>query len=138
MSDFEQLTERMRRMLDQTFGDLGWPSRGEAAGGWAPLVDIEEMDDSYVVEADLPGVKREDVNIEIVGHELIITGDVKGREHKGELRRQMRRMGHFEYRLGLPTQVDPDKIEASLTDGVLTVRIPKSEKEQRRQIEVKA
>ena len=135
LSDFETLTERMRRMLEQTFGDFGWASSTEV--GWSPLVDIEEEDGSYVVEADLPGVKREDVNIEIVGNELTITGDVKERERKGAMRRQTRRTGHFEYRLSLPTQVDPDKVEASLKDGVLTVRVPKAERAQRRQIEVK-
>ena len=54
------------------------------------------------------------------------------------MRRQTRRTGHFEYRLSLPTQVDPDKVEANLKDCVLTVRVPKAERAQRRQIEVKA
>lgn len=49
-------------MLEQIFGSLGWPSPTEQ-GGWSPLVDIEEADDAYVVEADLPGVKRQDVTI---------------------------------------------------------------------------
>ncbi len=137
LAELEQVTERMRRMLEQTFGGFEWPSPSEA-GGWSPLVDIEEADDAYVVEAELPGVKREDVNIELVGNELTITGEVKQRERKGALRRQTRRTGRFEYRVGLPDQVDPDKIEANLTDGVLTVRVPKSERAQRRKIEVKS
>jgi HSP20 family protein len=138
MTEFDQLMDRMRRMLDQTFGDFGWPSRTEGViAAWSPPVDIEEADDAYVVAADLPGVNRQDVKIEIVGNELMITGDVKEREHTGEVRRQMRRSGHFEYRLRLPTQVNADNVEATLKEGVLTVRAPKSEKEQRRQIEVK-
>jgi hypothetical protein len=72
----------MRRMLDQTFGSFGWPAPAEARG-WSPLVDIEEADDAYVIEAELPGVKPENVNIELVGNELAITGKVKEREHKG-------------------------------------------------------
>ena len=64
-SELEQMTQRMRRMLDQTFGG-GWPSPlVTEAPGWSPLVDIEEQDDTYVLEAELPGVKREDVNIEL-------------------------------------------------------------------------
>src|ERR687887_1500957 len=136
LSEFEQITERMRRMLDQTFGGLGWTSPVEA-GGWSPLVDVEETDDAYVVEAELPGVKRDDVNIELVGNELAITGQIKERERKGAVRRQARHTGRFEYRLGLPSQVDPEKVDASLKDGVLSVRVPKSERAQRRKIEVK-
>lgn len=137
LSEFEQVTERMRRMLDETFGSFGWPSSAET-GGWSPLVDIEEADDAYLVEAELPGVRREDVNIELVGNELTITGEVKQRERKGALRKQTRRTGRFEYRVSLPTQVDADKIDAGLKEGVLTVRVPKSERAQRRKIEVKS
>jgi HSP20 family protein len=134
-SDFEQVTERMHRMLEQTFRDFGLQSPAQQAG-WLPLVDIEETDDSYVIEAELPGVKREDVNIELVGNELTISGEMKQRERKGILRRQSRRVGEFEYRVVLPHQVDPEDVEASLTDGVLSVRVPKSERAHRRKIEV--
>ena len=137
LSELEQVAERMRRMLDQTFGSFDWPSPEEARG-WSPLVDIEEADDAYVVEAELPGVKREDVNIELVGNELTITGEVKEREHKGALRRQTRRTGRFAYRVGLPAQVGAENIEARLSDGVLTVRVPKAERAQRKKIEVKS
>ncbi len=137
LSELEQVAERMRRMLDQTFGSCDWPSPAEARG-WSPLVDIEEADDAYVVEAELPGVKREDVNIELVGNELTITGEVKEREHKGALRRQTRRTGRFAYRVGLPAQVGAENIEARLSDGVLTVRVPKAERAQRKKIEVKS
>lgn len=136
LSELEQVTDRMRRMLEQTFGGFDWPSPA-LAGGWSPLVDIEEADDAYVVEAELPGVKQEDVNIELVGNELAVTGEVKQRERKGALRRQTRRTGRFEYRVALPDHVDADKVDASLKDGVLTVRVPKSERAQRRKIELK-
>jgi HSP20 family protein len=138
LREFEQATERIRRMLDETFGGFGSPSSLTEADGWSPLVDIEETDDGYVVEAELPGVKREDVKIEVVGNELTITGEVKERERKGTLRKRTRRTGRFDYRVGLPSQVDPDKIEAKLHEGVLTLQVPKSERAQRRQIEVKA
>jgi HSP20 family protein len=137
LSELEQVTQRMRRMLEQTFGEFGWPSQLIEREGWSPLVDIEETDDAYVLEADLPGVRREDVDVELVGTELMITGEVKQREHKGTVRRRARRSGRFEYRVGLPAQVDPEKIEARLKDGVLEVRVPKSERAQRRRIELK-
>jgi len=134
-ADLDQLGERMRRLLEQTFRDL--PPALTDTAGWVPAVDVEEQDDAYVVEAEVPGVKREDVNIELVGNELAITGDIKEKERKGVLRRRTRRVGRFEFRVTLPNQVDPEKIEAELTDGVLTVRVPKAERAQRRQIEVK-
>jgi HSP20 family protein len=131
--DLEQVSERMRRLLEQTFGGM----LGEPVG-WIPAVDIEEQEDAYIVEAEVPGVKREDVNIELVGNELMITGELKERERKGIIRRSTRRVGRFEFRVTLPDQVDPEKIDASLNDGVLTVRVPKSERAQRRRIEVKS
>jgi HSP20 family protein len=139
LTELEQMTQRMRRMLDETFGGFGLSSPRLMEGtSWSPMVDIEERDDAYVIEAELPGVKREDVNIELVGNELAITGEIKEREHKGAVRRRTRRTGRFEYRVTLPNQVDAEKIEAGLDQGVLTVRVPKSEREQRRKIEIKA
>src|SRR5919108_5258073 len=118
LSELEQVSERMRRLLDQTFGDVGWPSAFRE-GAWSPPVDIEETDDAYVLEAELPGVKREDVDIEIVGNELTIRGQVVERERQGVLRRRTRRTGRYEYRVTLPDQVDGHKIDANLKDGVL-------------------
>jgi HSP20 family protein len=139
LNDLEQMTQRMRSMLDQTFGGFGWASPLLTEGaGWSPLVDIEERDDAYVLEAELPGVKREDVNIEVVGNELAITGEIKEKERKGALRRRMRRTGRFEYRVRVPDQVDASKIEASLDQGVLTVSVPKAERAQRQKVEIKS
>jgi HSP20 family protein len=136
--ELDEMTERMRRMLDETFA-AGFTRPTLRSGlGWSPLVDLEETDDAYVVEAELPGVKRQDVDVELVGDELTITGEIKERERRGILRRQTRRTGRFDYRVTLPERVDGDKVEASLADGVLTVRVPKSERAQRRKIEIKA
>ena len=137
LSELEQMTDRMRRMLDETFGGFGGPSPLTERAGWSPLVDIEEVDDAYLVEAELPGVKRQDVEIELVGNELTIAGEIKERERKGIVRRRTRRTGRFDYRVTLPDHVDAEKIEANLAEGVLTVRVPKSERAQRRRIEVK-
>jgi HSP20 family protein len=138
LSELEQVTERMRRRLDQTFGGFVPASLLSDVSGWSPPVDIEETDDAYVIEAELPGVKRQDVNIELVGNELSVTGEIKEHERKGVLRRQTRHVGRFDYRVKLPDLVDAEKIDANLEDGVLTVRVPKSERAQRRKIEVKS
>jgi HSP20 family protein len=130
--------ERLRRMLDQTFGSFGLSSLVTESVGWSPPVDIEEQDNAYVIEAELPGVKKDDVNIELVSNELMITGEIKEREREGILRKRTRRIGRFEYRVRLPEQVDADNIEASLKDGVLSVRVPKREQAERRTIQVKS
>jgi HSP20 family protein len=136
--ELEQVSDRMRRLLEQTFGGFADTSGFTEQFGWTPSVDIEETDDAYVFEAELPGVKREHVDIELVGNELAVTGEIKERERMGNLRRRMRRMGRFDYRVRLPDQVDGDKIDADLKDGVLTIRVPKAERAQRRRIEVQA
>jgi HSP20 family protein len=139
VDELEQVTQRVRRMLEESFGGFGWSfPRLSDRTGWSPLVDIEEQDDAYVLEVELPGVKREDVNIELIGNELAITGEIKEEERKGTLRQRTRRTGRFEYRVTLPDQVDAANVDASLDNGVLTVRVPKSERAQRRKIEVKA
>jgi HSP20 family protein len=135
LSELDLLNERMRRILEQTFGGL---ASADAEKSWLPLVDVEEEDDAYVLEADLPGVKRGDVKIEQIGNELLISGEFKARERKGVIRRQTRRIGKFAYRVALPEQIDADKIEAKLDNGVLTVRVPKAQRAQRRNIEIKA
>jgi HSP20 family protein len=127
--------DSLRRLLDETFG---LQMIAPEVTSLIPLVDVEETDDAYVVEAEVPGVKRNDVNIEVSGNELSITGEIKEKERKGIVRHRTRKAGQFEYHVTLPEQVDADKIEASLNEGVLTVRIPKAERAQRRKIEVKA
>jgi HSP20 family protein len=137
-SDLDRVNERMRSMLDQLFSDSPWTSIVREASAWAPDVDIEEQDDAYVVEAELPGVDRKDLNVELVGNELTVTGELKERERKGVLRRRTRRVGGFELHVVLPALVDTNGIQAELEKGVLTVRVPKAEAAQRRRIEVKS
>ena len=131
--EFERLQEEMGRLM-QTVSS---PANGDG-GTWTPFADIEETDDSWVIEAEVPGVNRDDVDVELRDDELVISGDVKERERRGRLRRRARRTGHFEYHVTLPGAVDEDKIEAKLHDGILTVRVPKSEQARPRRIEVKA
>jgi|SRR4249919_1081678 len=137
LNELEQMTERVRRMLEQTFSGFGWSPQLTERAGWCPLVDLEETDDAYVVDAELPGVKREDVNVELVGNELSITGEIKEPERKGTVRRQSRRTGRFAYRVALPSHLEPEKVEAKLDGGILKVTVPKSEVAQRRRIEIK-
>jgi HSP20 family protein len=100
---------------------------------WVPAFDIEETEDSYIMEMDLPGVKPEDVNIELRdSNELRITGNYHERERTGTMRRQGRRGGDFEYDVILPGDVNAEQIDATLEDGVLTVRVGKAQPQARR------
>ena len=131
--ELEELHERMGQLMENVWSGDGL----DDARIWSPLVDIEETEDAWVVEAELPGVKRHDVNVEVHDSELAISGEIKERERKGILRRRTRRTGRFDYRVTLPGQADADNIEATLADGVLTVRIPKPEQACPRRIEVR-
>lgn len=130
--EFESLTGQMNQLFESAFGRSG------LAGGWAPAVDVEETDDAYVVEAELPGVNRDDVQVEVSGGVLTLTGEFKERERVGILRRRTRRTGRFEFRTTLPTAVDSDAISASLHDGVLTVTVPKAAEAKPRRVEITA
>lgn len=132
--EFEQLQEQMDRLMQSVLT----PTGSGNGGTWIPQADIEETEDAWIIEAEVPGVDRKDVNVELRDSELIISGEIKEKERKGVLRRQTRRIGQFEYRVTLPGQSDQEHIEANIHDGVLTVRVPKSETAKPRRIEVKA
>jgi HSP20 family protein len=133
-NELEQLQEQMERLMQSAWS----PSGSGNGGAWIPVADIEETEDAWILEADLPGVERKDINVELRDSELIISGEIKEKERKGILRRRTRRTGMFEYRVTLPGETDAEHIEANLHDGVLTVRVPKTETAKPRRIEVKA
>ena len=132
--EFEQLQEEMGRLVQTV-----WSPAGVGKGGaWTPFADVEETEDAWIIDVELPGVDRKDVSVEMRNSELVISGDVKEKERKGVLRRRARRTGHFEYHVALPGESDEEHIDAKLHDGILTVRVPKTEQEKPRRIEVKA
>jgi HSP20 family protein len=116
---------------------IGAPQGGDGAAAWVPPVDILETDDAWIVEAELPGVDRDDVTVDVRDSELSISGEIKERVREGILRRRTRRVGAFDFQITLPGQPDTEHVEATLHDGVLTVRVPKPEQARPRRIEVK-
>ncbi|HZA16956.1 MAG TPA: Hsp20/alpha crystallin family protein [Pseudonocardiaceae bacterium] len=130
-AEFTELYERMGRLLSESFDEADRPG-----GGWRPAADVEETADAYVVELELPGIKREDVSVEFGGGELTVAGEAKERERVGFLRTRTRLVGRFDYRVSLPADVEEDRVSASLSDGVLTVRVPKNEKSRPRRIPI--
>jgi HSP20 family protein len=133
-SELDDVRRQMDRVFDEFMNRGPLAPRGDA---WSPRVDIEETEDAWIVEADVPGAKRDDITVELQGDELAVHGEIKERERVGILRRRTRRTGQFDYRVRLPGDVDEEGLEANLDGGVLTVRVPKSERTRRRRIEVK-
>jgi HSP20 family protein len=126
--ELADLHERLDRLVDPG---------GAAAATWSPPVDIFETDDAWVIEAELPGVDRKDINIELRDNELSISGEIKERKREGILRRKTRRVGEFDLRVTLPGHVDAENVQAEMQDGVLNVRVPKPDAARPRRIEVK-
>jgi len=126
----------MNRLQDQLLG-----RRGEtAAPAFRPAVDIREEEKAFVVYAELPGVKAEDVHVDVEKGVLTVRGE-RTRRVEGEeagWRRVERAYGSFTRSFSLPETVDPDAIEARLQDGVLEVRIPKREAPAAKRIEIHA
>ena len=135
---FRELDEIQRRTAELI--DSVWSGGTRATDDlpWVPAVDVEETDDAWIIEAEVPGVRREDVDVEVRDSELVVSGEIVERERAGILRRRTRRTGRFEYRVVLPEPPDPEGIDATLEDGVLTVRVPKPEQTRRRRVEVQA
>ncbi|MFJ4368985.1 Hsp20/alpha crystallin family protein [Streptomyces chartreusis] len=130
LTEFDQLLSEMSGLIESTVGGTA------PAVAWTPLADVTESDDAFHVEIELPGVKSKDINVEANGQELVVTGEIKEKERKGVLRRGTRRTGSFEYRLRLPGEVDTEKINAQMSDGVLTITVPKAEVAKPRHIEI--
>jgi HSP20 family protein len=132
-AEFDELFERMGQLMESA---AIAPSAEAAA--WAPMADISETDDAYVVEVELPGVKRDDLDVELNERELVISGEIKQTEREGVLRRSTRRTGRFEFRAVLPGEVRAEEVDAQLADGVLKVTVPKAQPVKPRHIEVKS
>ena len=127
------------RELDELYERVNtlWQSGlSGALDHWSPLADVEETDDAYTVELELPGVARDDVDIQLDDRRLTVAGDIEEKERTGILHRRTRRVGRFRYSVTLPGDVDADDVSAQLHDGVLTVRVPKSAQAKPRKIAI--
>jgi HSP20 family protein len=131
LAELERLNRQLASYLDS------WRQLPDALGaGFTPLADLEETPDAYLLEVELPGVRREDVDIEIAGRRLSVRGERKEKERVGILRRRERTVGRFSYEVVLPGDVDEESVEAHLDGGLLTVRLPKPEWDQPRRVEI--
>jgi HSP20 family protein len=136
--EMQEINSRFDQLIRTFFGDS---SASSGAGSWnqmAPPVDVEETEDGYLVEVDLPNVDPQDVTIDMRGEEIQISGRYQDRERTGAVRRQNRPTGDFEFLIDLPSDIDPNQIDASYDNGVLTISVAKKRDLQPRRIEIHA
>ena len=138
LGEMVSLRSAMDRLFEDSFvSPLGWRT---ISGGdtISPPVDVHETSDEIVVTAALPGMKADDVEITMTGQTLTLRGEFKADDevsHDQYLYRE-RRLGSFSRTVQLPVRVEGDRADATFTDGVLTLRIPKAEEVKPRQIRI--
>lgn len=135
----------IERMMDDFFARRmrpWWPER--RLGAWegeivAPALDVYEEKDDIVVKAELPGMDKDQIVVEISGSELILKGEKRKEEkvEQGNYFRCERSYGAFRRSVELPKDVQADKIKASFKNGILEVRLPKTEKAKAKEIKIK-
>lgn len=138
-SPFERLVnlrEEINRLFDYPLGDL---TESEFFNRWTPALDLYEDKDNLVVKAELPGMKKEEIDISLHDGSLTLSGErtVEEKWQDGEVSRSERFSGRFQRTLALPKAVEANKVKAVYRDGILTVTLPKTEESKPKQIEVK-
>jgi HSP20 family protein len=128
------LRDEMNRLFD-----VNWPARDTGLfSGWSPALDVYDEKNSFFVTCELPGMKREDIDISIHNGTLTLSGERKleREEKEGETFRSERFFGKFQRSVTLPASVDPANVKATYKDGILQVELPKSEEAKQKHIEI--
>ena len=132
--EIEDIYERMGQLVNAAFGDLG---AVPVDMPWIPAADLTETDDAYAVHVELPGVQKDQLDVEVFDRELRINGEIKEKS-VGRRHRSSRRTGRFESRTVFPGDIKASGVRAELADGVLTITVPKSEAAKPARVEVTA
>jgi HSP20 family protein len=132
---------RLREEIDRVFSSplAGYFPSSELFDGWTPSVDLYEDKNQIVVKAELPGMKKENIEVSLHGEMLTIAGERKHEEesHEGDRYRSERYFGRFHRSITLPRAVDGNQVKATYKDGVLTITLAKTEEAKRKEIDVK-
>jgi HSP20 family protein len=128
LQELLDLQERMNRLFDETLTRDRLDEPALLQGAWAPLADVVETPEAYVVEVELPGLGRDDVVVHAQGDEVVVRGerqpDLSGRPES--FLRLERRYGPFARAFRFSEEVDPDRITAEFEDGLLRLSVPKA------------
>jgi HSP20 family protein len=130
--------ETMRQQFDQLFGDDSGALHGLLGAGVFPQINLTEDADRFYIRAELPGVKTGDIELQATSKTLSIAGERKiEKEDEGvRYHRREREAGKFSRIITMPTEINADRIEARMQDGILTIRVPKAEAVKPRQIAI--
>jgi HSP20 family protein len=136
--DMLSLREAMNQLVEESFVRPNAAARG--GQGYVPAIDLSETQEGYLVEAALPGLKPEDLEITVENNMLTIKGHIQqeAEDKQRNYHRVERRFGSFQRTIGLPSKVKADAIQASLDNGVLRLELPKAEEVKPRKISVNA
>lgn len=128
---------RVKRQLDRLFEEASVPNQGHRAGVY-PLVNLSEDKDSYFIRAELPGVKADELDIQVTANNIAISGERKiaAAKEGAKYHRREREAGKFSRMIGLPGDINSDKVDAKLENGILSVVISKAEIAKPKQISV--
>ena len=134
-------TDRLSTLRDEVnrLFDFSWPSRDSGLfSGWSPTLDMFDDKDNFTVQVELPGMKKDEIDIAMHDGVLTVSGERKlERERKeGETFRSERYFGKFQRSVTLPTAVNAGKVKATYKDGILTIDLPKAEEAKPKQIAV--
>ena len=134
--DLYHIQGEMDRFVNDFF--RGIPNGDSSHGDWSPAVDIRESENAILVSVEVPGMKKDDINISIQNNILAIKGEkVKNVEHENDnYHRSERAYGSFQRSFSLPTSVDPNKVKASYKEGVLTIELLKKEDAKPKEISI--
>jgi len=131
--------DRLRKQMDELYGALSGASPPMPSAGVFPLINVTEDKENYYVRAELPGIKSDELDIQVTAEGISISGErkipVEGNNVK--YHRREREAGKFSRLINLSDDIDVDKVNAELENGILTMTIPKAEKTKPRQIAVK-
>jgi HSP20 family protein len=133
---FNTLREQFNRLFDSSFGDLTRST--EFFNDWVPALDLYETKDELVVRLEVPGMRKEEIEISLNEGTLTMSGErhQEQKEETGEAHRTERYYGRFQRSVVLPKPVKADRVKATYKDGVLTVELPKTEEAKPKQIEI--
>jgi len=130
----------LRDELDSLFELPFWSNfqrQTQLFSGWSPALDIYQNNDNVIARVELPGMRKEDIEISLHDGMLTVSGERKAESAEGEkAERTERYVGKFRRSVSLPTMVDPNKVTANYRDGILTVTLPKAEEAKPKQIQV--
>lgn len=137
--DLVNLQQRINRVFNDTARSASAKTdEGFDSATWSPVVDIRETEESYEIKADIPGVKKEDISIDIGDNTLTIKGERKfeAEESKEDYIRVERSYGAFSRSFALPRNVDSKNIKAKYKDGILDLTLPKKEEAKPKKINI--